>query len=352
MRVYPPAPRVRLDPESVLDAAAIGPVGEGIYVLDPAALLASAGQESVRTLRLAPDDHHVAAGSGEAATVLVAPRLERDVVVAGPERAAPDDHAIAGFGNAAVAVRAGCRGGDALDRHVRAERRMDLPERWAGDPHAPEENAPAPRHLDRRGPQAIDHDAFVGRSSASDERFELSCAVRAPVPGGGRSGVERAASGESDVRLTGGVDHRRAIDAFEAFVPGPHRWIPLPVAGEPRRRALGEVKLHPAAQAQRAGEEHAGRHDHAAASRGMAGVDRILDGPGLIGRPLANGEGGGGNPRQRGRREDRVPLWPRSGARRLRQLRGPPEAAGHHRSARSEERRGRKRRRFTVRMLP
>src|SRR5258705_11238285 len=209
----PSAPRIRLHPQGMPDAPPEGAIREGIHVFDPPALLASAGEERIGPFGLATQDYHVAAGHGEAPAILVPARLERDVVVSRTERAAPDHHAVARLRIAGVAVRARARGGDAVDRHVRAKRRVQLPELRTGDAHSLDEHARATQRFDRRGPQAAHDDPVSGRRALGHERLELPRAVAAPVPGSRGGGVQGAAAGEGDVRLLEGVDHRRAIDA-------------------------------------------------------------------------------------------------------------------------------------------
>src|SRR6266403_1481299 len=98
----PSAPRIRLHPQGMPDAPPEGAIREGIHVFDPPALLASAGEERIGPFGLATPDHH----------------------------------AVARLRIAGVAVRARARGGDAVDRHVRAKRRVQLPELRTGDAHS------------------------------------------------------------------------------------------------------------------------------------------------------------------------------------------------------------------------
>src|SRR5438067_1932057 len=82
---------------------------------------------------------------------------------------------------------------------------------------------------------------------------------------------------DRDVFLFEGVDERRVIHALDAFPAGENDRMPGGIEDETQRRALGEMKVHVAAQLDGAGVKLAWRHDHATAAGGVTRVDGFAD---------------------------------------------------------------------------
>src|SRR5262249_40481094 len=107
-----------------------GGVGDALVrvdVADAAGQLAAAAHRAPRAVHGAAHDDDVLGRRVDAPSVGVAARLDRDVVVAGAERAVADHHVVAALGVAAVGVGAGDAGGDRVDGDVGAERGVELP---------------------------------------------------------------------------------------------------------------------------------------------------------------------------------------------------------------------------------
>jgi hypothetical protein len=117
----------------------------------------------------------------------------------------------------------------------------------------------------------------------------LGPAVRVPaLPGAERRlAVERAAARDGEVALAVGVDERRVV---EALGPLParqdHGQVRRRVRAEADRGVRRQVEVDEAAQVDRAGEEHALRHEHPPAARPVAGGNGAAEGLGAVGDPI------------------------------------------------------------------
>ena len=165
-------------------------------------------------------DDDILGRSSETPAVGVAAGFDRDAIVTGIEVAALDEHVAAGLGVAAVVVRSMRLDAHVAHRHVAGENGMDLPHRRVDDPHALDENVPAPVRLNELRAQirSIAEDALCHRSSRfrqAEQPLARCDLVRSPspldiLPGPpvrfARLAIECSFSGDRDVLLLEGID--------------------------------------------------------------------------------------------------------------------------------------------------
>ncbi len=272
-------------------------------------------------LHAAAADDHVLGRLLQPPPLGVAARLDGDAVVAGVEDAVLDQHVAAGFRVTAVVVRAAAVDAQLTDNDVLALDRMDLPHRRGDDGQALDQHVLATIGLDEHradGVAGSEHPLGHRRARLAHVAQALAVADHAgrraldpvpPVIGVGLA-VQGPLAGQGDVVLVQGVDERRIVHQLDALVPGQNvGQVGGRIARELQGRALGHVQFGLALEVDRAGQPHAGRHDHPAPaglggggdgggdSLGAVGLTALL-GPELGDREVATRNGRRLDPRQ------------------------------------------------------
>ncbi len=151
-------------------------------------------------------------------------------------------------------------GRHAVDGHISAQGRMQLPEAGVAQGHALDEHGIAAIRLDERRAEPIGDVALLGQQAAGHQWFQDPRPVAAMVPGGGAGSIQGTTACERDVLLAVGVDHRRVVHALDAFIAGEHERVLEGVTAEHQRGAWIEVQVHVALEVDSAGHVRPGRH--------------------------------------------------------------------------------------------
>ena len=214
-------------------------------------------------LQAAVADDHILRGPREALRGQAASRFQRDGVVTGVDVAMLDGHAVAGIHIHAVAVGVHGAEGEVAGGQIFAEQQVDGPEL-----------------LVLRG-EIFQHG--VGAAG----QFDQHRAARVAELAEGNRRTENRAAGEGDVGGVGRGDQGAVALAKFALPADVHDGVIRNVRTAEQVRVRGQLQRGVGVQDEAAGQINPLRHQHRAAAVFGAGVERFLDGGGVLRQAVA-----------------------------------------------------------------